>query len=71
MSGGGVGLGDSLEMLNTGLAKRTCRADGRLLHLTYPLTVTPLQLVRMTEHCKVSLVLVVKIETLLKECIIN
>ena len=54
LSGGGVGVGDSLDMLNADLAMRTCRADGKLLHLDKPLTVTPLQLQRMATHCKAS-----------------
>ena len=54
LSGGGVGVGDSLDMLDADLAMRTCRADGKLLHLDKPLTVTPLQLQRMAAYCKAS-----------------
>ena len=54
LSGGGVGVGDSLDMLDADLTMRTCRADGKLLHLDKPLTVTPLQLQRMATHCKAS-----------------
>ena len=47
MSGGGVGVGDSLETLNTSLVMTTCTREGRLLLPGRPLTVTPLQLQRM------------------------
>ena len=48
MSGGGVGVGDSLETLNTSLVMTTCTREGRLLLPGRPLTVTPLQLQRMS-----------------------
>ena len=54
MSGGGVGLGDSLDTINTDIIMKTCRADGLLLHLDKPMTVTPLQLQRMASSCKVG-----------------
>ena len=54
MSGGGVGAGDSLDMLNTSLLLSTCRADGLLLLPSRPLTVTPLQLQRMAARCQPS-----------------
>ena len=66
LSGGGVGVGDSLDTLDTGLVLATCRsvvsrytvstrcscrADGRLLQLTQPLAVTAAQLARMAARC--------------------
>ena len=48
-SGGGVGVGDSLEYMNDRLVRSTCRADGRLLGIQNPLTVTPFQIQRMLE----------------------
>ena len=55
MSGGGVGVGDSLDQLDTSLVLSTCRADGRLLLPERPLTATPLQLQRMAASCEPSL----------------
>ena len=53
-SGGGVGVGDSLEYLNDDLVKSTCRADGKLLDIGNPLMVSPLQLKRMATMCHPS-----------------
>jgi len=53
-SGGGVGVGDNLEYLDDDLVKSTCRADGRLLEIGYPLMVSPLQLQRMAAKCHPS-----------------
>ena len=44
LSGGGVGFGDKLEMIDEQLIRSTCRADGRLLKISKPLGATPLQL---------------------------
>merc|ERR1719370_2282680 len=49
MSGGGVGVGDKLDTLDTDLVLSTCRSDGRLLSPGRGLTVTPLQLSRMAK----------------------
>ena len=54
MSGGGVGVGDSLDTINTQLMLSTCRADGLLLGLDKVMTVTPLQLRRVSRHCPPS-----------------
>ena len=54
LSGGGVGVGDSLDNVDRDLVMTSCRADGKLLQLTKPLTVTPLQLVRMGAYCEVG-----------------
>jgi len=49
MSGGGVGVGDRLDTLDTDLVLSTCRSDGRLLSPGRGLTVTPVQLSRMAK----------------------
>jgi len=50
-SGGGVGFGDKLEMIDKQLIRSTCRADGLLLKITNPLAATPLQLLYMAKNC--------------------
>lgn len=42
--GGGVGFGDALENINVEVVKSTCRSDGRLLQISQPLIISPLQL---------------------------
>ena len=55
-SGGGVGIGDSLNYMDDLLAKSTCRADGLLLGIENSLVVTPIQLLRMLEdECSPSI----------------
>ena len=49
-----MGVGDSLDQLDTSLVMTTCMADGRLLLPDRPLTVTPLQLQRMAASCEPS-----------------
>ncbi len=43
LSGGGVGIGDSVPGVDRELVAATCRTDGRILSLSHPLTITPLQ----------------------------
>ena len=49
-----MGVGDSLDQLDTSLLTTTCMTDGRLLLPDRPLTVTPLQLQRMAASCEPS-----------------
>ena len=48
-SGGGVGIGDNLDYIDEHLVKSVCRADGLLLGIENPLTVSPIQLQRMLQ----------------------
>lgn len=49
MSGGGVGIGDRLDSIDKRLVSSTCRADGRLLSISQPLAVSPIQLKHMAK----------------------
>merc|ERR1719244_306058 len=51
LTGGGVGIGDSIDNINHTLVMSTCRADGKLLQLSTPVSATPLQLQRMVGDC--------------------
>ena len=43
LSGGGGGVGDAVSRVDRDLVAATCRQDGRILALSHPLVVTPLQ----------------------------